>query len=93
MRPERSQEENHKINAMAGDVLFSDLGRLSSGTDKIFSYLMLAQWIFGMILAYTVTPNTALGANNPYGMIAIFGGSFVGRHSLFVEYSKGRPIF
>lgn len=75
MAQERSRQDSQKIAGMVEEILHSENERSSVSTDKFFSFLMIGQWILGIILAYAVTPTTYLGAQGQsFLWMAILGG-------------------
>jgi len=62
MRQERSNQDSQRIVMIAEELLSSDKEKTSVFMDKFFTFLMIGQWLLGMVLAYAVTPKTYLGA-------------------------------
>jgi len=62
MTYERSHQDSQRVAVIAEELMNSDNEKNSISNDKVFSYLMIGQWILGIILSYVVTPKTYLGA-------------------------------
>lgn len=74
MTQERSRQDSQRIAEIAEDLLQLENEKTSATTDKFFSFLMIGEWILGVILAYAVTPKTYLGAQGSFMWMAILGG-------------------
>lgn len=89
MTQERSRQDSQKIAGMVEEILHSENERSSVSTDKFFSFLMIGQWILGIILAYAVTPKTYLGAESFLWMAILGGGVLAGIPFLFHMLKPG----
>ncbi len=75
--------ESHDVNSMASEFFNSDMEYLARGVDKFFSYLLVAQWAFVILLSYLVTPKTALGSG---GESFVWTSVLVGGFLTFVPF-------
>ena len=80
------------VEALVAD----DHRRLCVQTDRVFAYLLLAQWIFAVVLALAISPFTWAGDKatiHPHVWIAIVVGGLVCALPAYLAYAApGRPI-
>ena len=65
-----------RVEALVTD----DHGRLCVQTDRVFAYLLLAQWVFAIVLAVAISPFTWAGNQrsiHPHVWIAVVVGGLV----------------
>ena len=81
-----------RVEALVTD----DHRRLCVQTDRVFAYLLLAQWIFAIVLAAAISPFTWAGdraAIHPHVWIAIVVGGLVCALPAYLAYAApGRPL-
>ena len=81
-----------RVEALVTD----DHQRLCVQTDRVFAFLLLAQWIFAIVLALAISPFTWAGnqaAIHPHVWIAIVVGGLVCALPAYLAYAvPGRPL-
>src|SRR5262245_7240544 len=67
-----------KTAARAQQLCLEEEGHLFERTDRLFSYLLLGEWLVGIVLAFAVSPHTWIGARHQVHLhvwlAAILGG-------------------
>jgi two-component system, sensor histidine kinase and response regulator len=78
MIPRLASQE--KVSLRAAQVLIEEKLAVYKFTDRIMTYLMAVQWIFGIVVAVLISPRTWLGAESsvhPHVYVAIFAGGLI----------------
>ena len=78
------------------DLVAEDHRRVCVQTDRVFAFLLLAQWIFGIVLALAISPLTWAGTRatiHPHVWMAIIVGGLVCALPAYLAYAApGRPL-
>jgi methyl-accepting chemotaxis protein len=78
MKQERSHQDFQRIAVIAEEILNSDHEKTAVSIDKFFTYLLIGQWILGIVLSYVVTPKTYLGVQGQSLVwMAVLAGGFL----------------
>jgi signal transduction histidine kinase/CheY-like chemotaxis protein len=89
-------ERNTKVTQRAQFLLEEFQSIVYRNTDRLFCFLMLVQWIVGVVAAIWITPYTWIGTQykiHTHVLAAIFlGGIVVSLPIAFVLRSPGRPL-
>jgi PAS domain S-box-containing protein len=89
------EEVSLSIKSRQKEILSERLHRLCSKTDKMFSYLLIFQWILGIVLACSISPRTWVGENSYIHLhlwLAIIGGGLIISLPLLLIYMQpGKP--
>ncbi len=94
MKNELSHQDSQRVAMMAKELLSSDNEKLAISTDRFFSFLLVGQWLLAVILSYTLTPKTYLGAGGQsfVWMAMLAGGIFAGIPFLFHILKPGAGV-
>lgn len=65
------------LNKRAAELLSADLGRMNRQTDRMFAWLLMAQWLAGIGVAWIISPRTWMGSESePH--LHLYGALFLG---------------
>src|SRR5688572_17331460 len=58
---ESAAEREHRILVRSEDIFTRTYDEVARRTDRLFGWLMVAQWAFAIVIALTVSPRTWTG--------------------------------
>ena len=82
--------------AQADAIMANHNRSIHEKTDRQFGWLMVAQWLFGILLALVVSPRTWLGAESsthPHVLAAIFLGGAITGFPAFLAFTRPGEAF
>ncbi len=82
--------------ALASDLLQKHQQQIHCETDRLFAWLLLAQWVFGFLLAVWVSPRSWAGLSStlhPHiGISILLGGAIISVPAFYVLLFPGKAI-